>query len=92
MTIIINKKKKGTLHIEFEHRGLEDLISQMDKVSNRIAFSLVIAALIIGSSIVIQINKGPMFLDFPILGVLGFVTAGIMGLWLAITILRSGKL
>ena len=92
LTIILNKIKKGTLHIEFEHRGLEDLISQMDKVSNRIAFSLVIAALIIGSSIVIQINKGPMFLDFPILGVLGFVTAGIMGLWLAITILRSGKL
>ena len=64
----------------------------MDKVSNRIAFSLVIAALIIGSSIVIQINKGHTFLDFPILGILGFVTAGIMGLWLAITILRSGKL
>lgn len=92
LTLILNKIKKGTLHIEFEHKGLEDLISQMDKVSNRIAFSLVIAALIIGSSIVIQINKGPMFLDFPILGVLGFVTAGIMGLWLAITILRSGKL
>ena len=92
LTIILNKIKKGTLHIEFEHRGLEDLISQMDKVSNRIAFSLVIAALIIGSSIVIQINKGPTFLDFPILGVLGFVTAGIMGLWLAISILRSGKL
>ncbi|MCK5213940.1 MAG: phosphotransferase [Candidatus Omnitrophica bacterium] len=92
LTIILNKIKKGTLHIEFEHRGLEDLISQMDKVSNRIAFSLVIAALIIGSSIVIQINKGPMFLDFPILGVIGFITAGIMGLWLAITILRSGKL
>ncbi len=92
LTIILNKIKKGTLHIEFEHRGLEDLISQMDKVSNRIAFSLVIAALIIGSSIVIQINKGPTFLDFPMLGVLGFVTAGIMGLWLAISILRSGKL
>ncbi|MCD4779015.1 MAG: hypothetical protein K8S27_00490 [Candidatus Omnitrophica bacterium] len=92
LTLILNKIKKGTLRIEFEHKGLEDLISQMDKISNRIAFSLVIAALIIGSSIVLQIDKGPMLFDFPILGVVGFITAGMMGLWLAIIILRSGKL
>ena len=92
LTLILNKIKKGTLRIEFEHKGLEDLISQMDKISNRLAFSLVIAALIIGSSIVLQINKGPMLFDFPILGVVGFIAAGIMGLWLAIIILRSGKL
>ena len=92
LTLIFNKIKKGTLRIEFEHKGLENLISQMDKVSNRIAFSLIIAALIIGSSIIMQTNRGPLFLGFPILGVVGFVLAGTMGLWLAIVILRSGRL
>ena len=92
LTLILNKIKKGTLRIEFEHKGLEDLISQMDKISNRLAFSLVIAALIIGSSIVLQINNGPMLFDFPVLGVVGFIAAGIMGLWLAVIILRSGRL
>lgn len=92
LNLIINKIKKGTLKIEFEHKGLENLISQMDKVSNRIAFSVVIAALIIGSSVIMQTDKGPLFLDFPVLGILGFFIAGIMGLWLAIAILRSGRL
>ena len=92
LTVIINKVKKGTLRIEFEHRGLEHLISEMDKVSNRIAFSVIIAALIVGSSIIMQTNKGPLLFEFPIFGIIGYVIAGIMGLWLAIAILRSGRL
>ena len=89
---ILEKIKSGTLRIEFEHKGLEDLISQMDKVSNRIAFSLIIAALVVGSSIIMQTDKGPILFGFPVLGVAGFVITGVMGLWLAIAILRSGKL
>jgi ubiquinone biosynthesis protein len=92
LNLILNKIKKGTLRVEFEHRGLENLIAQMDKVSNRVAFSVIIAALIIGSSIIMQTNKGPLFLGFPMLGIFGFLIAGVMGLWLAIAILRSGKL
>ncbi len=92
LTVIIDKVKKGTLRIEFEHRGLEHLISEMDKVSNRIAFSVIIAALIVGSSIIMQTNKGPLLFEFPIFGIIGYVIAGIMGLWLAIAILRSGRL
>ncbi len=92
LTLIFNKIKKGKLKIEFEHKGLENLISEMDTVSNRVAFSVVIAALIIGSSIVIQVDKGPLLFDLPILGLIGFLIAGAMALWLAIAILRSGKL
>ena len=92
LTLILNKIKKGTLRIEFEHRGWESLINVFDKVSNRISFSMVIAALIIGSSIIMQTDKGPILFGFPVLGIIGFVVAGIMGLWLAIVILRSGRL
>ncbi len=90
-TEILEKIKSGTLRIEFEHRGLEDLISQTDKASNRIAFSLIIAALVVGSSVIMQTDKGPILFGFPILGVIGFVITGVMGLWLAVAILRSGR-
>jgi hypothetical protein len=30
-------------------------------------------------------------MEFPLLGVIGFVSAGIIGLWLLFSILRSGK-
>ena len=92
LNLIFNKIKKGNLKVEFEHKGLENFILQMDRVSNRIAFSVVIAALIIGSSIIMQTNRGPLFLGFPVLGIFGFLIAGILGLWLVIAILRSGRL
>lgn len=92
LNIILSKIKKGTLGIDFEHHGLENLILHMDKVSNRIAFSVVIAALVIGSSLIMQTDKGPLFLGFPVLGIIGFLVASILGLGLAIAILRSGRL
>ncbi|MCD6219888.1 2-polyprenylphenol 6-hydroxylase [Candidatus Calescamantes bacterium] len=92
ITKVLNKIKKGVLKIEFEHKDLEHLILRIHKASNRISFSVIIAALIIGSSIIMQTDKGPLFLDFPVFGIFGFLIAGIMGLWLAISILRSGKL
>lgn len=92
LSIILSKIKKGTLSIDFEHQGLENFILHMDKVSNRIAFSLIIAALVISSSIIMQTDKGPLFLGFPALGIIGFLIASILGLGLAIAILRSGRL
>ena len=88
---ILKKIKSGTLRIEFEHKGLENLTLQMDKVSNRIAFSLIIAALVVGSSLIMQTDKGPILFGFPILGIMGFLITGVMGLWLAVAILRSGR-
>ncbi|MGQ3685867.1 MAG: ABC1 kinase family protein [Candidatus Loosdrechtia sp.] len=89
---IMKKVKTGTLKIEFEHRGLSKFISEMDKSSNRLSFSLVISALIIGSSLIIMTNKGPLMYGFPMMGILGFIFAGILGLGLTIGILRSGRL
>lgn len=89
---IFEKLRKGTLKVEFEHRGLENLIAELDKVSNRIAFSVIIAAIIIGSSLIMQTDQGPHLFGFPFIGIIGFIVAGIMGLWLVIAILRSGRL
>ncbi|MDR4509018.1 MAG: AarF/ABC1/UbiB kinase family protein [Candidatus Brocadiaceae bacterium] len=89
---ILKKIKKGSLKIEFEHQGLSKFISEMDKSSNRISFSLVISALIIGSSLIVMANRGPLVYGFSVLGVIGFVFAGILGLGLAIGILKSGRL
>lgn len=89
---IITKLKSGTTRIEFEHQGLENFILHMDKVSNRISFSLIIAALIIGSALIMMTDKGPVLFEFSMFGIVGFMAAGVMGLWLVVAILRSGKL
>ncbi|PIE35654.1 hypothetical protein CSA56_03400 [candidate division KSB3 bacterium] len=88
---ILEEIRQGRLHIEFEHMHLDRLVLTLEAASNRISASLVIAALIIGSSIVIHTNRGPMFMNFPVLGIVGFVSAGVIGFGLLISILRSGK-
>lgn len=89
---LINRINRNKFKIDLEHRGLEKLIADIDKSSNRLSFSLLIAALIVGSSLIMQTEKGPLLFGFPILGFLGYSIAGFLGLWLAIAILRSGRL
>jgi len=89
---ILIQIKQGKSRIRFEHRGLENFIFEMDRSSNRIAFSLIIAAIIIGSSLIITTNLGPHLFGFSMLGLVGYTIAGFLGLWLLISIFRSGKL
>jgi ubiquinone biosynthesis protein len=78
--------------VRLSHVGLEGLVREIDRASNRIAFALVIAALIVGSAIVSNLGRGPSIAGYPAVGVFGFLLAGFLGLWLAVAILRSGKL
>ncbi len=89
---IMKQIKEGKATIGFEHRGLENFIFEMDRSSNRIAFSFVVASLIVGSSLIIRSDLGPFLFGFPALGVVGFSIATVFGLWLLISILRSGRL
>ncbi|MCW8892512.1 MAG: AarF/UbiB family protein [Deltaproteobacteria bacterium] len=88
----INRINQNKFKIDLEHRGLERLINDLDKSTNRISFSLIITALIIGSSLIMQTDKGPMLFGFPVLGLLGYSAAGFLGFGLAIAILRSGRM
>ncbi|MDX9703738.1 MAG: AarF/ABC1/UbiB kinase family protein [Candidatus Auribacterota bacterium] len=89
---ILRNMRQGHFKVDFQHRGLDELITELDRSSNRISFSLVIAALIVGSSLVMLTNMGPMFMGYPALGVIGYSIAAVMGFWLAISIIRSNKL
>ncbi|MCD4676502.1 MAG: AarF/ABC1/UbiB kinase family protein [Desulfobacula sp.] len=89
---IIRQIKTGKLKVEFEHKGLEPMLIKHDQISNRIAFAIVLAALIIGSSLIVLSKIPPLWNEVPIIGIVGFVGAGIMGFWLLISILRHGKM
>ncbi|MFQ6042459.1 MAG: ABC1 kinase family protein, partial [Candidatus Poribacteria bacterium] len=87
---ILRKLQKGKLRLDIELPSIDRLNLELDKVTNRISFSLIIAALIVGSSIIVQ-NTG-VFGYRDALGIFGFAVAGILGLWLVISMLRSGRL
>ncbi|MCD6163578.1 MAG: AarF/ABC1/UbiB kinase family protein [candidate division Zixibacteria bacterium] len=89
---ITNKLSEGELQVRMQHKGLENLIREIDKSSNRLSVSMLIAALIVGSSLIMTVDKGIMIFDFPVMGLIGFLFAGILGIFLVISILRAGKL
>lgn len=84
--------KQGKGKVRIEHRGLEPLIFGINRSSNRIVFSFIIASLIIGSSLIITTHTGPLIYGLPLLGLLGYTIAVTLCLWLIILIRRSGKL
>ncbi|HLV08922.1 MAG TPA: AarF/UbiB family protein, partial [Halanaerobiales bacterium] len=77
--------------IRFKHQNLGPLIHKLDIVSNRLSISLIISALIIGSSMILQTDLQPMIYGIPLFGFAGYSIAGIMGIWLVLSIFRSGK-
>ncbi|MDF1533999.1 MAG: AarF/ABC1/UbiB kinase family protein [Methanosarcinaceae archaeon] len=92
VTHILDSAEKGYLNIKFEHSGLDRIVSEFDAASNRLSFSLIIAALIVGSSLIIQTGMEPHVWGVPLLGVLGFSIAGFFGMGLVIYILRTGRI
>ena len=57
------------------------------------AFSVIIGATIMGSSMLVGVEGATLFgLPISYLAVAGYIAAGVMGLGLVIAILRSGKL
>lgn len=89
---IINRLNRNKFKIDLEHRGLDKFNTDFDRSMNRLSSSLILAALIIGSSIIMQTDKGIQFLGFPVLAFIGYVVAGLLGLWLVYAIIRSGRM
>ncbi len=84
----------GKWQVTIRHRNLDDLVHEIDRASNRLGFAVIIGCVIVGSSLVVSTSSSITFMDVPLqfFGVFGYLVAGVMGLWLVISILRSGKL
>jgi ubiquinone biosynthesis protein len=54
-----------------------------------LTFGIIIAAMIIGSSMIITTGVGPLLFGFPALGVIGYLISGLLGLWLIFNIIRQ---
>ena len=90
--ILVKKLVNDDVRINVRHEEIDRFIRDIDKSSNRLSFSILTAAIVIASSIIIHSGLGEKIFGFPILGVLGYIIAAILGFWLLIGILRSGHL
>jgi ubiquinone biosynthesis protein len=100
---ILKQTAKGRQRIELAHKDLEPVTQQIEKGINRITVGVIIAASTIAGSLVLNAEKKVMefSLDFlggrtfaatEVLGLTGYSIATILGVWLILSIFRSGKL
>ncbi len=92
LRLLLRKTLKDELHFKLIHIGLDKFVRDIDRSTNRLAFSIIVAAIIMGSSLLTLSNVGGKVFDVPLFGAIGFLIAFIMGVWLLISIIRSGRL
>lgn len=82
--------KHDRLTIRTENKGLEAMMAAQHQISNRLSFSIIIAALLVGSALIVISDTPPLFYGISLLGIIGFIAASVMGIWLLVAILRRG--
>lgn len=73
---ILDKVKRFKFEINLEDKDVKGLTTELERSSGNLALGMIIAALIIGSSMVMQLDKGKY------LYITGFILSGVLGLWL----------
>ncbi len=90
---VLEQARDGQIEVGFVHKGLDDFMRTMDVAFNRLIIALVVAGGLIGSSLIgVFATSGPQFLGLHVVSVFGFLIAGLLGVWLLIGVIRSGRL
>lgn len=87
---VLSLLEEGRLKVNLEHENVRNLLSLLNLISNRLSLSIIIASLIVGSSLIAQKADSSILWRYPVAEV-GFMIAVLMGLWLIWTIFRSGR-
>jgi ubiquinone biosynthesis protein len=92
MKKLVRKALRDDLHMKMTLFGMDDFIKDMDRSTNRIAFAMVVSAVLLSSAIMHATGVGPTIHGMSVMGFLVFGFAAFLGIWLVISIIRSGRL
>lgn len=87
---ILKTITEGQLQIKMEHTNLKKLANRIDIMSNRLSLAIILASIIIGTSLVVDKTSSSILSKIPLVEV-GFSIAVILGFVLAYSIIRSGR-
>jgi ubiquinone biosynthesis protein len=74
----LRQLRKNKLAVHLEHRGLERVTSTIEHASRNISFALLIAAMFVGSSILILAARKSELTGFIAIGLAGFAASTIL--------------
>ncbi|WP_294967749.1 AarF/ABC1/UbiB kinase family protein [uncultured Methanosphaera sp.] len=88
---LLNVLEDGKLKLSLEYAELEKLMTMLSRMVNELVLAIITAALLVGSSLIMQTNKGILIMGYPFLGFVGFVFSAVLGIVLIIMIIRRGN-
>ena len=88
---LLRSARRGRLEIHIDVGHLKHVGDQLDGATNRLIIGIIVASIIVGSSVVMTVSGGPTLFGLPFFGLLGFVFATIGGVLLTVSISRSNK-
>ncbi len=71
--------------VSIEHKGLREMENTLELISNRISFTIITAAIIIGSALIVLSTEQPLF------GPYIFMVSVLIGIWLLAIIIKRGR-
>jgi ubiquinone biosynthesis protein len=80
----LEKIGRGELAVKFDVQHFEQLVRQLTRASYTLTAGIVIAGLLVGSSLIVQSGSKVVTL-----GAMGYAAAGVLGMWLILNILRG---
>ncbi len=90
---ILESLRDGQIEVGFVHKGLDEFMHKIDVAFNRLVIALVVAGGLIGSSLIgIFATGGPHVLGLHVISLIGFAFSGLLGVWLLVGVIRSGRL
>lgn len=89
---LMGRLERGEPLFDIRHQSGSSLERHLLHASNRLAFALIIASIVVGSATVIGTHAGPHVEGVPLLGIIGFIVAGALGVAWAAIALKSGRL
>ncbi len=89
---LMGRLERGEPLFDIRHQSGGSLERHLLHASNRLAFALIVASIVVGSSLLLSAHAGPHWEGLPLLGIVGFLIAAVLGLVWAVLALKSGKL
>lgn len=89
---LLRSARRGRIEVHVEINSLREVGNRLDRAASRLTLGVVTAALIIGSAIVLNVQQGEhQAFGLPLFGLIGFIGAALGGVWLLVSIWRSGR-
>jgi ubiquinone biosynthesis protein len=88
---IMDMTRRGRLSFQIQFGQLDHLLKGIYKIANRITVGLIVAALLVASSLMMGVQTRFHLFGYPAIAVVGYLAAASIALYLAISIILSDR-